>query len=195
MFGKRPGTATEFSLNDLARGTALVLHRELVGAKVSLQFDLDGALPLVRADRIQMQRVLVNILTNAIESLGATRGRSRRITIRSTAPDDHTVELEISDNGVGIAPEVLAEVFEPFFTTKASGAGLGLWLCRAMVEAHGGRLWASQAQAHGATFHLQLPSVQPAPVKRRRPAGADTGAAVADHPMAEFRGRVGPAAP
>ncbi len=183
MFGKRPGLATEFSLNDLARGTALLLHRELAGGRVSLQFDLDAALPLVRADRVQMQRVLVNILTNAIESVAATRGRPRRITMRSASVDDHTVVLEIGDNGVGIAPEAMAEVFEPFFTTKASGAGLGLWLCRAMVEAHGGHLWVSPAEAYGATFHLQLPNCPPAPA-RRRPVGAMTASDHSDHPMA-----------
>jgi signal transduction histidine kinase len=157
MLGKRPGVTTEFDLNDLVRATASLLDRELVGGKVSLEFALGEGLPPVLANRVQMQRVLLNLLTNAIESLQATRGRPRRIVIRSASLDSQEVVLEICDNGVGIPPEQMAEVFEAFFTTKATGSGLGLWLCRTMVEAHGGHLWASQDQAHGATFHLRLP--------------------------------------
>jgi signal transduction histidine kinase len=164
MFGKRPGVTTEFDLNDLARTTVSLLDREMVGGKISVEFTLDVALPPVRADQAQMQRVLVNLLTNAIEALQSTRGRPRRIAIRSASPNGQAVVLEVSDNGVGIPSEQMAEVFEAYFTTKATGAGLGLWLCRTMVEAHGGALWASQNPAQGATFHLQLPSSgQPAP--------------------------------
>ena len=157
MFANRPGKRTEFCLNDLVRATSSLLGRELDGEKISLQLVLDSALPPVLADRVQMQRVLVNLVTNAIESLGATRGRPRRIAIRSAPLDGHDVLLEVSDNGAGINPEEMAHIFEAFFTTKATGTGMGLSLCRTIVEAHGGRLWASQGEDHGATFHLQLP--------------------------------------
>ena len=156
MFAKGPGTATEFSLNDLVRETASLLDRELAGEKVSLQLALDEALPPILADRVQMQRVLVNLFTNAIESLAATRGRPRRIAIRSVPLDGQDVLLEVSDTGIGIAPEEMARIFDAFFTTKATGTGLGLSLCRTIVEEHGGRLWASPGEKHGATFHLQL---------------------------------------
>ena len=146
----------EFSLNGLVRETASALHRELAGEKVSLHLSLDEALPPILADRVQIERVLVNLFTNAIESLAATRGRSRRLAIRTVLLDDQDVLLEVSDNGVGIAPEEMPHIFDAFFTTKPTGTGMGLSLCRTIVEEHGGRLWASPGEKHGATFHVQL---------------------------------------
>lgn len=155
--GQRPGARTEFCLNDLARATATSLDRELGGENVSLSFDLDPDLPPIVADRTQIERVIANLLTNAIESLSATRGGPRRIVVRTAPAEGNGVLLEVSDNGVGIAPQDLGRIFETFFTTKQTGTGLGLSLCRTIVEAHAGRLWASSGEGRGATFHLQLP--------------------------------------
>ena len=165
MFGRGPGPATEFSLNDVVRETASAMDRELAAAKVELSLALDETLPLIRADRVQIQRVLINLVTNAIESLRAKRGRprlmsqarQRRIAIRTSNLDGQEVQLEVSDTGPGIAAEALERIFDPFFTTKASGTGLGLSLCRNIIEDHRGRLWASQGEECGATFHLKLP--------------------------------------
>ncbi len=161
MFAKQPGMATEFTLNDLVRETAALRSFELDNAKIALHLELDPDLPSVAADRVQLQRVLVNLLTNAIESFGATKRRSRKIVIRSLAHGRQGVLLEISDTGVGIAPQELEHIFDAFFTTKATGTGLGLSLCRTIVEEHGGRLWATPGEKHGAVFHLQLPRRNP----------------------------------
>jgi signal transduction histidine kinase len=156
-FAKEPGTATEFSLNELARETATLMGRELAGHKVSLELALDEALPPIFGNRVQIQRVLINLLSNAIESLDAIGSRPRRIAIRSLPLDDKNVLLEVSDTGSGIGPEAMEHIFEAFFTTKSTGTGLGLSLCRTIVEEHGGGLRASPGERHGATFHLQLP--------------------------------------
>ena len=157
-FARRTGERTQVGLADLVHATAPLLQSELISAGVSLQLALDDELPPVLADRAQLQLVLINLLTNAIEALGATEDRPRLIAIRSAMLEKQGVVLEVSDNGVGIASEDVAHIFEPFFTTKATGAGLGLSLCRIIVEAHGGRLWASRGAAFGATFHLELPA-------------------------------------
>ena len=156
MFVKEAGSATEFNRNNLVRETASLRDREMAAARISLELELDDGLPLVLADRVQIQRVLINLLTNAIESLAATRGRSRRIVMRSRL-DGANVLVDVSDNGIGIPPDEVEHIFDAFFTTKATGTGLGLALCRTIGEECRGRLWASQAQKHGATFHLQLP--------------------------------------
>ena len=157
MFAKSPSATAEFSLNDLVGETASLLARDLAGHKVSLEMELDDSVPPVLADRVQLQRVLLNLLTNAIESLDATYNRPRRIAIRSAPLDSQDVLLEVSDTGSGIQPEQMAKIFDPFYTTKETGTGLGLSLCRTIVEEHGGRLWASPGKECGATFHLQLP--------------------------------------
>jgi signal transduction histidine kinase len=157
MFSGRPNWTTEFDVNELVRETVSLLGTELAAAKVSLQFALDEALPPVRANRTQLQQVLINLITNAIQSLGSVRAGPRRIVIRSAPLDSDKVLLEVSDTGIGISPEDLPHLFEAFRTTKANGTGIGLSLCRTIVEEHGGRIWASPGEKSGAIFHVQLP--------------------------------------
>jgi len=157
MFTNNAPSFSEFSFGDLVRETVLLLDKELAARKISLELSLDEALPPITADRVQMQRVLINILINAIQSLGSTRRRTRKIRISSASPDDKSVQLEISDTGRGIAPDKIEQMFEPFFTTKPKGTGLGLSLCRLIVEDHGGQLWAAPGEKHGMSVILKLP--------------------------------------
>ena len=158
MFGSGGGGSIDFDLNDLARETATLLQNELVSKKITVEFALDAALPHILADRVLLQRVHLNLLTNAIQAIEASKRRPRRIAIRSMRLYERDVMLEISDSGIGISAKDLPYIFNAFVTTKTTGTGLGLSLCRAIVEEHGGKLWASQGEkAQGATFHLQLP--------------------------------------
>ena len=156
-FAKEPGRATEFSLNELVLETASLLEMELAASKISLNYSLDETLPPILADRVQIQRVLVNLLNNAMDSLRAISEGPRGLAISSTLVNGKDVMLEVSDTGAGIAPEDIDHIFDPFFTTKATGTGLGLPLCRTIAEEHRGDLWASPGEPQGAVFHLRLP--------------------------------------
>lgn len=148
---------SEFNLNDLIHETAQLLELEFASQRISLRLDLDETSAPVLANRTQIQRVLMNLLINAIDSMGAVRRRATPIEIHAKVFDCDRVLVEITDSGVGISSGRLKEIFEPFVTTKPGGTGLGLWLSRTIVEEHGGRLWASSNDRAGATFHLQLP--------------------------------------
>ena len=156
-FAKEPGRATEFSLNELVIETASLVERELAASKISLNLSLDEALPPILADRVQIQRVLVNLLNNAMDSLRGISDRPRSLAIHSALVGSEDVLLEVSDTGAGIESEDIEHIFDPFFTTKATGTGLGLPLCRTIAEDHRGHLWASLGEPQGAIFHLRLP--------------------------------------
>lgn len=176
MFGKGGGPISVFRLNDLVRETVALMDRELAGARVTLELALDEAVPPIRADRVQIQRVVINLITNAMEALGTGERRTRRssqsrprcIRIRSANLNGQGVRLSVIDTGAGIAADELERIFDPFYTTKASGRGLGLPLCRTIVEDHHGRIWASQDDVGGAIFHFELPSSLSAETSKAR---------------------------
>jgi signal transduction histidine kinase len=157
MIGGKSGPPTLFSVNDLVRQTAASLEGELRARKISLQLRLSGAVPPVYADRAQIRQVLVNLLVNAIESVAETQDQPRRVIVRSTSLDGRGARVEVSDSGPGISPGQLDRIFEPFVTTKPAGTGLGLPICRTIIEEHGGRLWVALGEGDGATFTLELP--------------------------------------
>ena len=130
----------------------------LVGARehgIAVTFRLDPAADLVLADRIQIQQVLVNLMRNAIEVM-SEGGTVRRLDIATAAGPEDQVEVTVADTGSGLAPEVARQLFQPFVTTKRKGMGLGLSICRTIVEAHGGKIWVDSPPRGGTIFHFTL---------------------------------------
>lgn len=133
----------------------------LVGARehgIAVSFRLDPAADLVLADRIQIQQVLVNLMRNAIDVM-SEGGAVRRLDIATAAGPEDQVEVTVADTGSGLAPEVARQLFQPFVTTKRKGMGLGLSICRTIVEAHGGKIWVNSPPEGGTIFHFTLRAV------------------------------------
>jgi signal transduction histidine kinase len=124
---------------------------------VQVTAELAEQLPPLRGDRVQLQQVMLNLLLNALEALNGAGEGTREVLIRTQPDGAGGVQVSVQDSGPGLAPERLEQVFEAFYTTKASGLGMGLSICRSIIEAHGGRLWASPNTPHGAVFQFTLP--------------------------------------
>ena len=160
MFSK--GDHEEFPLdtNELIRETIAIASGELDAAKVTIELELSEPLPLISAHRGQLQQVVLNIVTNAANSMRSIDDRERLLRVRSRPFDLSGVALSVQDSGTGIAPENMDRIFDAFFSTKRDGMGMGLAICRSIVEAHGGNLSVSAGVPHGSVFHIVLPGIQ-----------------------------------
>lgn len=144
--------------NDMVEESLRLMRSDLLNRGVTLGTALAPVLPRVSGDRNQLQQVLLNLLMNACDAMDAQPTERRlRVVTRSNAPG--RVEITVSDRGTGIPAAELERIFEPFVTTKAKGIGLGLVICRSIVAAHGGRLWATNNAHRGATLHCELPTL------------------------------------
>jgi C4-dicarboxylate-specific signal transduction histidine kinase len=144
-------------VNDVAREVIALVQRELTSHRVSLRTELAPALPMILGDRVQLQQVIINLVMNGNEAMQAVMDRPRELVIRSRQDEAQQVLLSVTDSGVGISVENADRLFNPFFTTKSTGMGMGLSICRSIVETHGGRLWATPNVPHGATLQFTLP--------------------------------------
>jgi PAS domain S-box-containing protein len=143
-------------VNDLVRETIGLMEREVFSHQVSVRMELAPALPAILGDRVQLQQVIINLVMNGIEAMQSVTDRSRELLIRSRQDEKQLVLASVADCGVGISAENADRLFTAFFTTKPSGMGMGLSICRSIIEAHGGRLWATANIPHGATFQFTL---------------------------------------
>ena len=157
MFRKDNSRQTLVDVNRLILDTLSLTSHEIQAQNISVQTSLfESSTLLVLADQVQLQQVILNLIVNAIEAMNFMPD-ARKLRITSALHDADGVLITIEDSGPGIAPENLDKVFDTFFTTKPAGMGMGLSICRSIIEAHSGRLWASGAAPHGCIFHIVLP--------------------------------------
>ena len=145
------------SINDLVSEVLALANSDLLLKDVAVSRQLSGALPSVHGDPIQLQQVLLNLIVNACEAMNGKPTGERLLFVKTTWDGNGHVRVSVSDSGDGIEPERSEKLFEPFYTTKPLGLGLGLPICRSIVTAHGGRLWAEPAPTCGAVFYVELP--------------------------------------
>jgi two-component system, LuxR family, sensor kinase FixL len=146
------------NINQIITDVLPLVQREALDHNVSLRFEAMPELPLAVGDRVQLQQVVLNLVMNAIEAMSDVTDRPRRVLIRTLLNEDDQVAVAVRDTGPGISPEDAGRLFNPFFSTKSYGMGMGLSICRSIVEGHDGRIWASQNADHGATLEFVLPA-------------------------------------
>jgi C4-dicarboxylate-specific signal transduction histidine kinase len=157
MFTKAPPEGIGVELNELIREAAGLMHAEISRNQVVLEIQTASDLPAAIGDRVQLQQVIVNLILNGIEAMSSVTGRPRRLVIRSEKLNDGEMLIAVRDSGTGIEPKDQKRLFDAFFTTKSDGMGMGLAICQSIIEAHGGRLWATANSDHGATLQFTLP--------------------------------------
>jgi signal transduction histidine kinase len=157
MFQKEGGPREQLDVNDVISRILVLVQGEIRKQRVAVRPNLNGGLPPVVGDRVQLQQVFLNLILNAVESMATVSDRERALVLASRPGDDATVLVSIQDSGVGIGSADPERIFDAFYSTKPQGMGMGLFICRSIIESHGGRLWASPSAPHGLTFHVMLP--------------------------------------
>jgi PAS domain S-box-containing protein len=155
---KAPPSKDRLGINGVILESVELTRAEAIRNGISIATDLTDNLPAVEADRVQLQQVLVNLIVNAIEAMGSTSEGPRELLISTRNAESSAVLVALQDSGPGLEAAMLERAFESFYTTKPTGLGMGLSICRSIIEAHGGQLWASPNQRHGATFQFTLPA-------------------------------------
>ena len=152
-------------VNEVIREMIVLLHGEVTRFSISVRMELARDLPYVVGDRVQLQQVMMNLITNSIDAMKEADG-TRELAIKSGRAEDDQLAVCVSDTGVGLPPQLADQIFNTFFTTKPNGTGMGLSICRSIVESHGGRLWATDNIPRGANFHLVLARGEPQGLSR-----------------------------
>ena len=158
LITRTPAQRSPLDLNAAIGEVVELVRDDVASAGVMLTTELESELPKVEADRVQLQQVLLNLIRNGVEAMSDAGDSSKRLVIRSLRPTPSTIEVDVSDSGVGLEPGAEDRIFDAFYTTKMDGTGLGLAMSRSIVEAHGGRLWAATNADGGATFRFALAS-------------------------------------
>jgi len=156
MLRKEEAERQPVVLNDVVIESLLLMRSDLLNRQVAVTTELASGLPRVRGDRVQLQQVMLNFVINGCDAMDG-QSAHRQLLVSTRTGGNGTIEVCVADRGTGIPPGDIERIFEPFMTTKPRGMGLGLAICRTIVETHGGRVWASNNADCGATLHLELP--------------------------------------
>ena len=163
LIKKAPPRKDAVSINDAILEVVALTRIEAENNGVLARTQLAEGLPPVQGDRVQLQQVMLNLIVNAIQSMSGVEDGNRELHISTVSiePEGVCVAVAVRDTGPGLCPESLSRLFEPFYTTKPDGMGMGLSICRSIIEAHGGRLWATRCEPRGALFSLRSPLTEP----------------------------------
>jgi two-component system sensor kinase FixL len=160
LLSREESARQPLSLNQVAHDVQHLLRSELITRHVRMTMALGDNLPEVVADRVQLQQVVLNLALNALDAMSEHEPADRHMVIATSSPGSF-VQVDVRDQGPGIAAEHLGRLFDPFFTTKPSGLGMGLRICSSIVRSHGGRIWAANNAEGGATFSFTVPLPPP----------------------------------
>ena len=150
----------EFATLDLAsliRDVMALVHSDAILQNVRISLELEDNLPLVRGDRVQLQQVVLNIMLNAFDAMKECPASERKVKLQAGAHGEELIKVAVSDCGTGLSGDNLDKIFQPFYTSKRDGLGMGLSICRSIIEAHGGHLWGENNNGTGATFYFTIP--------------------------------------
>lgn len=146
------------NINDAILEVIPLVHSEAVKNGVTVQRQLADQLPNIQGDRVQLQQVMINLIINAIQAMSSLTGGLRELHIVTESAEGKGVRIAVRDTGPGLSAESIQRLFEPFYTTKPNGMGMGLSICRSIIEDHGGRLWATGLHPRGALFQFTIPA-------------------------------------
>jgi len=157
LANKTESKMVPLSLNEVLGEVLTFVHHELVSSGVTPRVEFASALPVILADKVQLQQVILNLVMNGIEAMQSITDRPRELTIRSQLDDSRHVRATVADCGVGVSADNAERIFHTFYTTKSGGMGIGLSICRSIIELHGGRIWATPNVPYGAAVQFTLP--------------------------------------
>jgi signal transduction histidine kinase len=158
LIEKAPPRKDWVEINGAIREVVELTHHEAVKNGVSVETELADGLPLIQGDRVQLQQVILNLVINAVEGMGGIGEGPRELLISTGKAESGEVRVVVRDSGTGLDPAKLERLFEAFYTTKPGGLGMGLSICRSIIEAYGGRLWAEANVPRGASFQFTVPA-------------------------------------
>jgi PAS domain S-box-containing protein len=158
LIKKKPPRKDRLAINPIIREVVELTQTEAAKNGVSVQTEFGGSLPEIVGDQVELQQVAVNLILNAIEAMSETAEGQRKLLVRTALADGNGIVVAVMDSGPGLPPTSIERLFDPFYTTKPGGLGIGLSICRSIIEGHGGRLWVSANLPHGAVFQFTVPA-------------------------------------